>query len=48
MRQIGHTDYGLNMAAYKSGAAKLGLTIENYASGDRTAIWFDQVAPRQF
>lgn len=48
LRQHGHTDYGLDLRPFKSGDVKLGLTIENYASGDDTFIWWDQVRPYQF
>ncbi len=47
-REQGHSDYGLNLRPYKNGDVKLGLTIENYNSGDDTFIWYDQVRPYSF
>jgi hypothetical protein len=37
--------YGLDLRGYQTGDLKLGLTIENYTSGDDTLIYFDQLAP---
>jgi len=47
-RELAHPDYGLNLMAYKSGDVKMGLTIENYAAGDDTFLWYDQVRPYSF
>jgi len=48
LRQHGFADYGLDLRHLKGGDVKLGLTIENYTSGDRTFIWWDQVRPYSF
>ena len=37
--------YGLDLRGYQTGDYKLGLTIENYASGDDTTIYWDQLTP---
>lgn len=45
LREQGNPDYGLNLQGYTVGAVKLGATIANYASGDDSFYWFDQVRP---
>lgn len=45
LRPYGHPLYGLNLTGLQSGDYKLGLTVENYTSGDDTIIYWDQVAP---
>lgn len=37
--------FGLNLMGYQKGDVKLGLTIENYASGDATVLFWDLVQP---
>lgn len=37
--------YGLDLRGYQTGDFKLGLTIENYAAGDDTQIYWDQLMP---
>mgnify|MGYP001604108786 CR=1 FL=1 len=37
--------YGLDLRPFQTGDFKLGLTIENYASGDDTIIYWDQLLP---
>lgn len=48
LREQADPDYGLDLRNYKVGDIKLGLTIENYLSGDDTFIWYDQVRPYNF
>ncbi len=43
LRPYGHPLYGLDLRGYQTGDFKLGLTIENYASGDDTTIYWDRV-----
>jgi len=49
LRELGSTpfspDYGMDLRGYKVGDVLLGLTIENYTSGDDTQIWWDQLLP---
>lgn len=45
LRQFGDPDLGLNLLPYKGGDVKLGMTIANYASGDDTMIFYDQLEP---
>lgn len=45
LREYGHPDYGLDLRNYQTGDVKLGLTIQNYASGDDTIIFYDTVQP---
>ncbi len=45
LRKYANPDYGLDLRNYATGDVKLGLTIENYASGDDTIIYYDQVQP---
>lgn len=44
-RNYANPDYGLDLRGYKGGDVKLGLTIQNYAAGDDTIIWYDMVQP---
>lgn len=37
--------WGANLTGYQTGDVKLGLTIENYTSGDDTLIYWDQLKP---
>lgn len=45
LRPYGHPVLGLNLTDYQTGDFKLGLTIENYTSGDDTLIYWDQIQP---
>jgi len=45
LRPYGHPVYGLDLRGYQTGDFKLGLTIENYAAGDDTQIYWDQLLP---
>jgi len=45
LRPYGHPLYGLDLRGYQTGDFKLGLTIENYAAGDDTQIYWDQLLP---
>jgi hypothetical protein len=45
LRKYADPVYGLDLRGYQTGDLKLGLTIENYTSGDDTIIYWDQVAP---
>ena len=45
LRPFGHPLYGLDLRGYQTGDFKLGLTIENYAAGDSTTIYWDQLLP---
>ena len=45
MRSMSDPLYGLDLTQYVGGDIKLGLTIENYASGDDTIIVWDQLIP---
>lgn len=45
LRSYGHPLYGLDLRKYQTGDLKLGLTIENYAAGDTTTIYWDQLQP---
>ncbi len=45
LRPYGHPLYGLNLTNYQTGDFKLGLTIENYAAGDDTTIYWDRILP---
>lgn len=47
-RNMANPDYGMDLRPYKTGDVKLGLTIENYASGDDTFMWYDQVRGYDF
>ena len=47
LRQYANPDYGLDLRRLTTGDVKLGLTIENYAAGDDTIIWYDTVQPYQ-
>jgi hypothetical protein len=48
LRPFGHPVYGLDLRGYQTGDLKLGLTIENYAAGDATTIYWDQLLPIVF
>jgi len=45
LRPFGHPLYGLDLRGYQTGDFKLGLTIENYAAGDDTIIYWDSLLP---
>jgi hypothetical protein len=45
LRPYGHPLYGLDLRNYQTGDFKLGLTIANYAAGDDTIIYWDQLMP---
>ena len=45
LRPYGHPLYGLDLRSFQTGDFKLGLTIENYAAGDDTLIYWDQLLP---
>lgn len=45
LRKYAHPDYGLDLRQYQTGDVKLGVTIENYASGDDTIVLYDMVQP---
>ncbi len=48
LRPYDHPVYGLDLRNYKTGDLKLGLTVENYAAGDATTIYWDQLLPINF
>ncbi len=48
LRMFGHPVYGLDLRNYQTGDLKLGLTIANYAAGDTTTIYWDQLLPIVF
>jgi hypothetical protein len=45
LRPFGNPLYGLDLRNMQNGDLKLGLTIENYAAGDATTIYWDQLNP---
>ena len=45
LRPYGDPLYGLDLRGFQTGDYKLGLTIENYAAGDDTIIYWDQLLP---
>jgi len=45
LRKYFHPIYGMDLTKYQTGDVKLGLTVENYAAGDDTLIYWDQVQP---
>ncbi len=45
LRPFGHPLYGLDLRGYQTGDLKLGLTIANFAAGDSTTIYWDQLLP---
>lgn len=45
LRPYAHPDWGANLIGYQTGDVKLGVTVENYTSGDDTLIWYDGVQP---
>lgn len=45
LKQFGNPLYGLDLRAYQTGDLKLGLTIENYAAGDSSTFYWDQLVP---
>ncbi|BAS31226.1 hypothetical protein [Dehalococcoides mccartyi] len=45
LREFANPDYGLDLRGYQTGDIKLGLTIQNYAVGDDTIIYYDAVQP---
>jgi hypothetical protein len=44
-RDFDHPLYGLDLRGFNTGDVKLGLTVENYTSGDDTLIWYDKLVP---
>lgn len=44
-REQAHKDYGLDLRNYSVGSVKLSVTVANYASGDDSFYWYDQVRP---
>ncbi len=44
-RKYAHPDYGLDLRSYQTSDVKMGVTIENYASGDDTIVYYDMVQP---
>ncbi|MDD5061503.1 MAG: hypothetical protein PHN44_04375 [Candidatus Marinimicrobia bacterium] len=48
LRPFGHPVYGLDLRGYQTGDLKLGMTIENYAAGDASTIYWDQLLPITF
>ena len=44
-REYANPDYGLDLRGYQTGDIKLGLTIQNYAAGDDTIIYYDTLQP---
>lgn len=45
LREYANPDYGLDLRGYQTGDIKLGLTIQNYAAGDDTIIYYDTLQP---
>jgi hypothetical protein len=45
LRAFANPLYGLDMRAFQTGDFKLGLTIENYAAGDNSTFYWDQLIP---
>ncbi len=45
LRKYFHPVYGMDLTGYQTGDVKLGLTVENQASGDDTLIYWDQLQP---
>lgn len=45
LRKYAHPDYGLDLRSYQTSDVKMGVTIENYASGDDTIVFYDMVQP---
>jgi hypothetical protein len=45
LRPYGHPLYGLDLRGYQTGDYKLACTIANYAAGDSTTIYWDQLQP---
>lgn len=45
LRDYFHPIYGANLTNFQTGDVKLGLTVENYASGEDTLIYWDQLMP---
>ena len=45
LRKYFHPVYGMDLTQFQTGDVKLGLTVENYASGDDTIIYWDQLQP---
>jgi hypothetical protein len=45
LRKYFHPLYGMDLTPYQTGDVKLGLTVENYAAGDDTLIYWDQLQP---
>jgi len=43
LRKYATKDYGLDLRDSSTGDVKLGLSIQNFASGDDTIIWYDGV-----
>lgn len=45
LRPFGHPLYGLDLRGYQTGDYKLAMTIANFAAGDNTTIYWDQLIP---
>ncbi len=45
LRPFANPLYGLDLRGYQTGDFKLGLTIANFAAGDSTTIYWDQLLP---
>jgi hypothetical protein len=48
LRPYGDPVLGINLIGKSSGFLKLGLTVENYAAGDYTTIYWDQIVPAMY
>jgi hypothetical protein len=47
LRPFGHPMYGLDLTGAQTGDYKLAMTIANFAAGDATTIYWDQLVPFQ-
>jgi hypothetical protein len=45
LRPFAHPSYGIDLRGLQTGDMKLGLTIENYAAGDASTFYWDQLIP---
>ena len=43
LRKYFHPVYGMDLTGFQTGDVKLGVTVENYAAGDDTLIYWDQL-----
>ncbi|MDD5541446.1 MAG: hypothetical protein PHG61_12220 [Candidatus Marinimicrobia bacterium] len=48
LREFGYPGKGIDMRNMQTGDMKLGLTIANFAAGDDTTFYFDQLMPYSF